>query len=40
VLDDLMRCAAAGVADGLEPAIERGLAFYRDQLFLPDGTAK
>ena len=39
VLEALLACERAGVGD-VGPALERGLAFYRDRLFLADGTAK
>jgi hypothetical protein len=40
VLESLIRCADAGVDTIIEPALERGLRFYRDELFLADGTPK
>jgi hypothetical protein len=39
VLEALLACEQAGVGD-VGPALDRGLAFYRDRLFLADGTAK
>ncbi|MGZ4202539.1 MAG: hypothetical protein ACXVRH_10825 [Thermoleophilaceae bacterium] len=39
VLDSLGECADAGLA-GAEVALERGLRFYREALFLADGTPK
>jgi hypothetical protein len=38
VLDCLMDCVEAGTAGGA--AVERGLAYYRDRLFLADGTPR
>ncbi len=40
VLDSLRFCADAGLGDGIEEAWQRGLAFYRQNLFLPDGTPR
>ena len=40
ILDALRICADAGVHDDIEPAIETGLAYYRRELFLADGTPK
>jgi hypothetical protein len=40
VLDALLECERAGVGDGVSDAIDRGLAYYRDHLFLEDGTPK
>jgi hypothetical protein len=39
VLDSLADCAAVEI-EGADEAFDRGLAFYRDALFLPDGTPK
>jgi polysaccharide biosynthesis protein VpsJ len=39
VLEALLRCRAAGITV-VDDAVERGLAFYLDRLFLPDGTPK
>jgi polysaccharide biosynthesis protein VpsJ len=39
VLDSLIQCAAAGIERAGE-AFERGLDFYREALFLADGTPK
>jgi hypothetical protein len=39
VLESLLACARNGI-DGLDAALDRGLDFYRRELFLPDGTAK
>jgi hypothetical protein len=39
VLDSLAQCAAAGI-EAAEPAFERGLDFYREALFLDDGTPR
>ncbi len=40
VLDSLICCAEAGVEVDGGSALERGLAYYRDRLFLQDGTPK
>lgn len=40
VLDSMMICAEAGVDERIEPALERGLDYYRRTMFLPDGTPK
>jgi hypothetical protein len=41
VLDSLRACADAGLApETATPAWERGLSFYRSELFLSDGTPK
>lgn len=40
VLESLIRCREAGLDEGIGPALERGLAFYRNALFLDDGTPK
>jgi hypothetical protein len=40
VLDALHTCDVAGLDPRLPEAIDRGLAFYRDDLLLPDGTPK
>jgi hypothetical protein len=40
VLDSLMICIEAGIDGQVEGAVERGLRFYRDALFLEDGTPK
>jgi hypothetical protein len=41
VLEALMCCRAAGIGAGnLDTAIERGLSFYRRELFCEDGAAK
>jgi hypothetical protein len=40
VLDSLVACAKAGVGDVDDAAIERGLAYYRRELFESDGTPK
>jgi hypothetical protein len=39
VLDSLADCAAAEI-EGADEALDRGLAFYRDALFLADATPK
>jgi hypothetical protein len=39
VLDSLADCAGAGI-EGADEAYDRGLAFYREALFLADGTPK
>jgi hypothetical protein len=40
VLDALRVCADAGFGDDVAAAWRRGLAYYREHLFLPDGTPK
>jgi hypothetical protein len=40
VLDCLMECLDAGIDRGTGDALSRGLLFYRDALFLADGTPK
>jgi hypothetical protein len=40
VLESLMACDEAGVADGVQAALRRGLAFYRDALFRSDGAPR
>jgi glycosyltransferase involved in cell wall biosynthesis len=40
VLDSLRDCAEAGVHPGIEGAWRRGLAYWRSELFLRDGTPK
>jgi hypothetical protein len=40
VLEALMRCRTAGLAVPVDEALERGLRFYLDALFLEDGTPK
>ncbi len=40
VLDSLLVCAEAGLDDGIEEAWRRGLAFWREHLFLDDGTPR
>jgi hypothetical protein len=40
VLDCLMVCGDAGLGEGIDEAVERGLAYYERELFLPDGTPK
>ncbi len=41
VLEALMRCRAAGIGGSdLDAALERGLAFYRRELFCDDGAPK
>jgi hypothetical protein len=40
VLDALGQCRDAGVPVDIDPAWERGIAYYRDHLFLADGTPK
>jgi hypothetical protein len=38
ILESLMVCVEAGISD--KAALDRGLAYYRDELFLADGTPK
>jgi hypothetical protein len=40
VLDSLRLCLDAGVDDAIAPALDRGMAYYRRELFLRDGTPK
>jgi rhamnogalacturonyl hydrolase YesR len=40
VLDSLRACADAGIELGIEEAWLRGLAYWRERLFLADGTPK
>ena len=40
VLDSLLTCVDAGVTTADDAALGRGLAYYRDALFLPDGTPR
>ena len=40
VLDALQRCGAALGDPGIEPAWRRGLAFFRERLFEPDGAPR
>jgi hypothetical protein len=40
VLECLIVCGEAGVADGVQTALQRGLAFYRDGLFRSDGAPR
>jgi hypothetical protein len=41
VLDSLRMCLDAAIdSDAIAPALDRGMAYYREHLFLPDGTPK
>lgn len=40
VLDSLMFCEQAGIDERIGAAVDRGLAFYRERMFLADGTPK
>lgn len=40
VLECMMSCLDAGIDEGAANAVTRGLAFYRDSLFLENGTPK
>ena len=40
VLDSLRICLDSGLTPEVEPALDRGLAYYREHLFLADGTPK
>jgi hypothetical protein len=40
VLDALMTCVGTGLAPDALTALENGLAYYRDNLFLADGTPR
>jgi hypothetical protein len=40
VLESLVRCLDVGLDGRAEAALERGLRFYREELFLADGTPK
>jgi hypothetical protein len=40
VLECLIVCDESGVADGVQVALRRGLAFYRDALFRSDGAPR
>jgi hypothetical protein len=40
VLESLIRSLDAGIDSGIAPALERGLRYYHEALFLPDGAPK